>query len=262
MRFRTFPAIVAGLAALLSGSFAHAAEHCTTAASPIETDRPDFANSALTVPAGSLQSENGVDVATEHGDRSLEGTNSRLRLGIAPCLEIVVDVPTYYAPLAGTPPSGFSDVTPGIKWQISPDPGNFDLSVALGAGLPTGSTAIVSPGLQPYLQFPWAKNLPDGWGMGGMVTLFERPADPVSKISTEISFEVGKDITKNFGIFAEYLSDYYDYGRPRQLFNSGALWRFTNTQQLDMHIAFGLSSNAPTMIVGLGYSFRLDGLFK
>jgi hypothetical protein len=33
------------------------------------------------------------------------------------------------------------------------------------------------------------------------------------------------------------------------------------TQQVDFHIAFGLNHNAPSYIVGVGYSFRFDGLF-
>jgi len=267
MGLRLLPIIVAGLAAFDlaafdTGSSAAAAEGCTTVASPIETDRPDFANSSITVPAGSLQSENGIDFGTQHDDKTISGTNSRLRLGVAPCLEIFADVPNYFAPLSGKPPAGFGDIAPGVKWQISPNPGTFDLSVAFGAALPTGRAAIAGPGVQPYLQFPWSKDLPDGWGVGGMLTVFDRPADPLGRFTTEISFEVGKELTKDFEVFAEYLSDYYDYGRPRQLINSGALWRFTSTQQLDLHLAFGLNGNSPDLIFGLGYSFRLDGLFR
>jgi len=43
--------------------------------------------------------------------------------------------------------------------------------------------------------------------------------------------------------------------------NSGGAYRLTKTEQLDFHVAFGLNENAPTYIFGLGYSFRLDGLF-
>ena len=46
-----------------------------------------------------------------------------------------------------------------------------------------------------------------------------------------------------------------------QLFNSGGLYRLSPTQQIDFHVAFGLNHNAPDYIVGVGYSFRIDGLF-
>jgi hypothetical protein len=64
---------------------------CPTSASEIATDRPDVTNSSLVVPAGSLQSENGINT-TRHGlDKTFDATNSRLRLGIANCVEILVD---------------------------------------------------------------------------------------------------------------------------------------------------------------------------
>src|SRR5271165_2568060 len=141
------------------------ADRCTTADQPINTDRPDTANSSVVVPVGSLQSENGVDVTGQAGDHGVDGPGSRLRFGFAPCLEVLVDLPNYVAASGRSPPtvSGFTDVAPAIKWQISPDPGNFDLSATLGAALPTGKAALTGPGLQPYLQFPWSKDLSGGW---------------------------------------------------------------------------------------------------
>jgi nucleotide-binding universal stress UspA family protein len=37
--------------------------------------------------------------------RTLDGTNSRWRLGVAPCLELLVDSPTYFARLQGPVPA-------------------------------------------------------------------------------------------------------------------------------------------------------------
>ena len=73
------------------------AESCPTPADEIATDRPDVTNSSLVVPVGSFQSENGINLSARDGGRTIDGTNSRLRLGIAPCLEVLVDLPTYFA---------------------------------------------------------------------------------------------------------------------------------------------------------------------
>ncbi len=108
-------------------------ESCPTAKDEITTDRPDVTNSSVVVPVGSLQSENGVDFSARDGGRAVDGTNSRWRLGIAPCLEILMDVPTYSASVHGTGSSGFSDVAPGVKWQISPVPETINLSAVFGA---------------------------------------------------------------------------------------------------------------------------------
>lgn len=40
------------------------------------------------------------------------------------------------------------------------------------------------------------------------------------------------------------------------------MYHLTKTQQLDFHFAIGLNHNAPTYTVGVGYSFRIDGLFR
>jgi hypothetical protein len=245
----------------MPGSVAAHAETCPTAQDEIATDRPDVTNSSLVVPVGSLQNENGVNVSARDGGRSIDGTNSRWRLGIAPCLEVLVDVPTYFANVHGPGNSGFTDVSPAIKWQISPVPGKFDLSVVTGAAVPTGSEAIAGRGAQPYLQTPWSWELHDGWGLSGMFTEFFRPSDPTRAI-TETTFVIEKKLAANFSVFTEYVGDYPQGGSPSQLWNSGGIYHLDKTHQVDFHVAVGLNHNAPSYIVGLGYSFRIDGLFR
>jgi hypothetical protein len=259
---RLIPAIFLGLLALPAGTAAAAAaDACPQPGSEIATDRPDVTNSSLVVPRGSFQQENGVNISGRDGGQVLDGTNTRLRLGIAPCLEILADVPTYFDALSGRADSGFTNVTPAIKWQISPVPGKIDLSATFGAGLPTGTKAIAGPGVQPYVQFPWSWELGGGWGLSGMLTNFIVRADPVNKLSTQTTFVVEREIGKQAFLFVEYVGDYHIHGGPGYLINSGGGYRITNTQQIDFHIGIGLNDNAPSYIFGLGYSFRFDRLF-
>jgi hypothetical protein len=237
------------------------ANSCPTAQDEITTDRPDVTNSSLVVPTGSLQSENGVNFSARDGGRVLDGTNTRWRLGVAPCLELLLDLPTYFAPVQGRGSSGFSDAAPAIKWQVSPIPGKIDLSLVFGAALPTGAVEIAGRGAQPYLQMPWSWELHDGWGLSGMLTEFFRPSDLTAKRITETTFVIEKKVTERANLFVEYVGDYPEKAGPSQLLNSGGVYRLTPTQQVDFHIAFGLNHNAPSYIVGVGYSFRFDGLF-
>src|SRR5690242_8795752 len=78
-------------------SFAAAADGCPKEGDAIATDRPDVTNSSIVVPVGNLQIENGVDFNARNGAGVLDGANTRLRLGIAPCVELLVDLPTYFA---------------------------------------------------------------------------------------------------------------------------------------------------------------------
>jgi hypothetical protein len=251
-------AALIGLSLTVFAAFAAAAEQCPQEESPIETDRPDVTNSSVVVPQGSFQSENGINFSQREGDHTFDGTDSRLRWGVAPCLEILVDIPTYFAALRAPLNSGFSDVVPAIKWQISPLPGKIDLSATLGAGLPTGTKAIAGPGVQPYLQFPWSRQLSGGWSVNGMLTNFFTPADPTNKISTETTLVLEREFAERAFLFIEYVGDYHVHGGPSYLFNSGGGYRITPTQQIDFHIGIGLNDIAPAYIFGMGYSFRLD----
>ena len=237
------------------------ADACPTAKDEIATDRPDVTNSSVVVPVGSLQSENGLNFRGLDGGQIIDGTNTRWRLGMAPCLELLMDLPTYVATVRGPGSSGFADVTPAIKWQISPIPGKIDLSLVAGVALPTGALSIAGAGAQPYLQMPWSWELHDGWGLSGMLTEFFRPSELATKQITETTFVIEKKVTEKASLFVEYVGDYPENSSPSQLFNSGGLYHLSPTQQVDFHVAFGLNHNAPNYILGLGYSFRIDGLF-
>src|SRR5580692_2519037 len=112
--FMRFLGTLLGFLALPAAVIEAAADSCPQPGSEIATDRPDTTNSSLVVPQGSFQQENGVNLSSRDGGQVLDGTNTRLRLGIAPCLEILADVPTYFDALSGRADSGFTNVTPAI----------------------------------------------------------------------------------------------------------------------------------------------------
>jgi hypothetical protein len=202
--------VAMAMATLLEPVFA--ADECTQTSAPIETDRPDITNSSVVVPVGSFQSENGINSSRRDGSLIFDGTNSRLRLGIAPCMEVLVDLPTYVTNMRGSGASGFTDAVPAVKWQISPVPGKFDLSVTAGVGLPTGAVAIAGPGVQPYLQFPWSVELGSGWAITGMVTNFFTPADPVNRYTNQSTVVIERQFGERAFLFAEYVGEFQIVG--------------------------------------------------
>jgi hypothetical protein len=256
---------VAMLAALAAASLASIgsapAAECTQPNTPIETDRPDVTNSSVVVPVGSLQNENGIDTSRDHGATILNGTNSRWRLGLAPCLEVLVDLPTYVTTFRGAGPSGFGDVAPAVKWQISPLPGKFDLSITAGVALPTGATAVSGLGVQPYLQIPWSIALGDGWALTGMETSLFAPRSD-SQYTYQSTLVIEKEFAERSFLFVEYVGNFPSNGRNNQLINSGGGYRIDDHHQIDFHVGVGLDRNAQNYIFGVGYSFRLDGFLR
>ena len=139
-------------------------------------------------------------------------------------------------------------------------PEQWNLSVTAGAGLPTGSSRIAGPGVQPYLQFPWSHELGGGWATSGMWTTFFFPSDPSNRLTTEATFVLERKIAERASLFVEYVGDYPSRGSSVSLINAGGEYLLTRTQQIDFHVAFGLNRNSPDYIVGVGYSVRFDGL--
>jgi hypothetical protein len=239
---------------------AAAETRCAPAGEEIVTDRPSVTNSSIVVPVGSLQGENGVDLTGTSDSHLLDGTNTRLRLGVAPCLELFVDLPSATLRLSGGAPSGVSNLAPAVRWQLGPLPGEIDLSAIAGIGLPTGTTSLVGRGVQPYVQLPWSRDIGGGWSTSGMFSAFFTPAQ-TSKERSEATLVLGRDVGAHAGVFVEYVGDFPEHAGPRYAINSGGAWRVTPRQQLDFHVAVGLNHAAPSYVFGVGYSFRFDRLF-
>jgi len=91
------------------------ADSCPVIGDEIATDRPDVTNSSVVVPAGSLQIENGINFSARNGYQVIDGTNTRLRVGIANCLEVLADTPTYFANVRSPEKSGFSDPSIALR---------------------------------------------------------------------------------------------------------------------------------------------------
>jgi hypothetical protein len=247
------------LSSLPASRAAAAGARCPEDSATIATDRPSTTNSSTVVPRGSLQSENGIELTGREGSTVLDGTESRLRVGIARCFEVFVDVPTYFIPLRGQASWGFSNVSPAVSWQVGPTEG-FDIALIAGVGLPTGAQAITGPGAQPFLDLTWSHGLDGGWGVEGMLSSQFAPTNPISTFAQQVTFDVGKSVSDQAALFIEYVGTYPANGGASQLIDGGATYDLTATQQLDLHVAAGLNRHAPDWVFGVGYSFRLDKL--
>jgi hypothetical protein len=204
-------AIAAALfvSAIATGASAiFAADVCPNSASEISTDRPDVTNSSRVVPYGSLQIENGVDWTVSQGSDVISGSETRLRLGIAQCTELLADVPTYFYSLNGRASSGFSDFIVSMKREL-PVPFGFELSATGGLGFPTGSTKTSSHGYDPYVQVPWSRRIADDWSVHGMFTVTwftrRRKINPTFEPTLSLERELGP--TRD--LFVEYVGEYF-----------------------------------------------------
>jgi hypothetical protein len=107
----------------------------------------------------------------------------------------------------------------------------------------------------------WSREIADGWTANGMLTTFWFPGQPSSPVTEQATLSFQREIGPQSDLFFEYIGDYQTHGVPTQMLNVGGAYRITKTQQIDFHIGAGLNSNSPSYFIGVGYSFRFDGLF-
>jgi len=255
-----FTVLLFVIALATPASVTFAADGCPDIASEISTDRPDVTNSSVVVPYGSLQVENGVDWTVRQGSNVVSGTETRLRLGVARCTEVLADVPTYFYSLNGRASSGFSDLVVSVKREL-PDPFGFDLSATTGLGFPTGSSKISTHGYDPYIQIPWSRRITDDWSLHGMFTVTWFTSQHRINPTFEPTLSLERALGPTRDLFVEYVGDYPNHARPAQILDGGGSWRVTKVQQIDFHVGVGLNSSSPNHFFGIGYSFRLDGLW-
>lgn len=117
----------------------------------IVTDRPDITESAIVVPKGSLKFENGLSWTSDHGQTSLDLSETLVRCGVFDRTELRVVVPNCIAGVTGlTPTAGVGDLAVGLKQQLGAVPGYFDLAVIFAISAPTGSDRVPSHGVDPF----------------------------------------------------------------------------------------------------------------
>jgi hypothetical protein len=229
----------------------------------IVTDRPDITESSLVVPAGTMNIENGFAWTRDHGRALLDVSESLIRLGLGKRTELRLGVPSFFHDVGGPEsPSGFGDSSLGVKEQIGPLPGEIELAVIVAVTFPTGSNALSTHGFDPFIKFPWSRELKHGWSFGGMQSLFYQTENLRRNPIWEPTFYLERKITQSSEGFVEYGGDFPRAGGARQVIHFGSSYRPTPKQQIDFHFGFGLTSAAPKYFVAAGYSIRIDNVLR
>jgi len=202
--------------------------------------------------------ENGFAETVSQGQSTFDGPETLLRFGVASKTELRLTAPDYFGEVGMS--SGFGDLTVGIKQQLGPTPGGFDVSLVLSLSLPTGASAISSHGYDPSVQLPWSRALSSKWTAAGMLSVYWPTRQGRRNVTGETTFLMDRQLTKTWDAFVEYAGDFPEQGGPRHLVHFGTAYKPTPRQQLDLHVGLGMSSAAVDHFIGVGYSFRVQGI--
>ena len=167
------------------------------APSTIATDRPAITNSSVVVPAGSFQFENGFLDTSSQGQSVIDGPETLVRFGVASKTELRFTLPDYFQNLnsPGSFGTGFSDFAFGVKQQLGPTPGGFDVSAILFLSFPTGAHTVSSGGYDPGLQVPWSRALTAKWTAAGMFSLYWPTQGRTRNLTGQSTFLINRQLT-------------------------------------------------------------------
>ena len=232
-------------------------------AAPIVTDRPSVTDASIVIPVGSIQLENGFLDNSTPTVRTLDGPETLIRMGLHAKTELRFYVPDdYYNQSVGmsgvAPGSGFGDLAIGVKRQLGPTPGGFDVSVVAYLSMPTGAQAISSHGYDPALQAPWSHALTPKWTLAGMLSLYWPTQNGKRDLTGEPTILLARQLTNPWSAFVEYAGDFSQRAGPRDLLHVGTTLSVTKRQQLDFHVGVGSLAGATYHFLGFGYSFRIQ----
>lgn len=253
--------------------------------SPIATDRPDITESAQITPVGWLQYEGGYQFG--HSEEVMPGgsiTDAHqieevLRFGINRRFEVRavinanterIDHPsTWNDPMRRT---GISPVTFGFKYNLIREsdvlPQTTWLSHISNSWISAGDYASVYPEqifheqrlmLEKTLtsRLGIASNIGVAGGLNGSEGLFNEGM---------FSLALGYDLGHNYGVYAEYFSEWYFAGTQfsaTPYFDGGFTRLLSNDLQLDIYAGFDLSQytnsakQTKRLFFGTGVSYRL-----
>jgi hypothetical protein len=223
---------------------------------PIATDRPSVTDSSVVVPIGSIQAENGFLETKTDGQNIVDGPETLVRVGVLANTELRLTAPNYFYNTTIGHSSGFGDVALGVKQQLGPTPGGFDVSAVLFLSFPTGANNVSSGGHDPGLQLPWSRALSANWTVAGMLSMYWPTQNHRRNVTGESTILLDRQLTKPWDAFIEYAGDFPERGGNRHLLHVGTAVKLAKQHQLDFHFGVGLSSAAPDHFIGLGYSFR------
>jgi hypothetical protein len=207
--------------------------------------------------------ENGFLETSSGGQSVVDGPESLVRFGVAKRTELRFTLPDYFHNLndggAGT---GFGDFVVGVKEQLGPTPGKFDVSVILFLSFPTGANTVSSGGYDPGLQVPWSRALCANWTAAGMFSVYWPTQGGMRNVTGESTFLFDRQLTRPWDAFVEYVGDFPEVGGPRHLLHFGTALKITEQQQIDFHVGVGLSAAAVDHLIGIGYSFRFQVIHR
>ena len=164
----------------------------------LQSDRPDFTESAVVVPAGSVQLEGGATWIRGSGGRDvLGGPELLLRWGLSRSVELRLIAPDRVWDDAGDGVDGFTDVGAAAKLQLARGAAGWDVALIATAFIPTGTTGLTSTAVDPELAVTAARDLAPRLSLGGQITAAWPTVDGARRMAAVATLVLGAEASES-----------------------------------------------------------------
>lgn len=230
---------------------------------PLVTDRPDFTESAVTVPKGRVQIESGY-TWSRAGDETSHSLGDllvrwaplhgfELRLGLNSF--VIVERP-------GADLDGLADVSLGTKLDVVKLfgwPSGVELSLIAGAAIPSGSSETGTRDFQPGGTLAFAVDLSESVSFGSNAGLRFPVESDTRFLQGELSAAVGVGLGESWGTYVEAYALLPEGSRPDELYlNGGVTWLLSRDFQLDARLGSAVAGSTwPNAFAGIGFGWRI-----
>lgn len=244
---------------------------------PIVTDRPDFTESAVTVPFGRVQLETGYTYTADDEDGVRTGDHVApellLRVGLVEDVELRVGWLGWSATEflfretndAGRRvdvkdhEDGATDMSVGFKVHLLDQEGLVpDFGIIGELGLPIGTRTKTAGDVEPAVKLLWSYALTESLSLSGNVNFAVLQGEKGQFFQPANSVSLGYAWTDRWGTYVEYFG-FYPNDRDRDCahyVNGGVTYLLTDNLQWDVRCGAGLNEEADDVFVGTGLSFR------
>ena len=239
----------------------------------IDTDGPDFVESAESLPKGRFQFESGPAFERSKRDAAVRNSVSMptlLRYGVAPSIEIRMEsdirsrsTESDRASAARSVEAINSDVSIGLKWHSQDrdiERGIASVSWIAHLELPVGDHAIARPGIRPSLRAVIGWDLPNGMTAGLMPGMkYDSSEDGRRYVAGILGATVGKWWTENFRTFVELSANqiaHARYGGVLMAWDLGAAYLVAENWQIGGRFAVAANQNTPSSLLVISLAGR------
>lgn len=224
----------------------------------IITDRPDFTESAVTVPVGVLQIEAGGTFTSLSGELSETVIGEALlRWGIRPRVEIRVGPPSFASISNGDTHSGLTDGSIGAKVQLGPFGDGWDVAAIGTLSMPIGDDEFSSGEVDPAFIFTGGRAINESVGIGGQVMASWPTVGDDREFEWGGTVVVSSSIGPKTGAFLELAATVPESGTAPVVGHTGIVYGVSETFQLDFHAGVGITDTAPDAFIGIGLAGQL-----